>query len=333
MTATAGLREVGAAEWDPLLDALGLTDAYYGRAYLDASAPLAGGTPTLLHLEAPGGHVVFACVVRSDPPDVVSPYGYGGPVPVGDDPPLAAFRDAYAGWCRARGVVSTFVVHHPLLGTARAAATLGWHEVPLAGTVAWPLTADDPGETLHRHHRRLVRRAEAAGLRARVQPAPADLAPFVGLYEDTMRRAGATPFYFFDAAYWEALRRVEPVEVDVHDADGQLVAAVLGMGRPPWLHYHLGGASEAGRRSGASQLAQLTLARYGRAHGYAALHLGGGVGGRDDSLLAYKRRFAPDGLLPAAVGKAVHDRERYLALSGAAEVDWQGFFPAYRRPR
>ena len=43
-------------------------------------------------------------------------------------------------------------------------------------------------------------------------------------------------------------------------------------------------------------------------------------------------RFAPDGLVPASIGKAVHDRERYRALSGA-DVDWDGFFPAYRAPR
>ena len=145
-----------------------------------------------------------------------------------------------------------------------------------------------------------------------------------------MRRADAAPFYFFPPAYWEALRRDVPLVLVEVRRDGELLAAVLGMGAPPWLHYHLGASTDAGRGSGAPHLALLSLAEWGREHGYAVLHLGGGVGGRADSLLEYKRRFAPDGLVPARVGKAVHDRARYLALSGAAEVDWEGFFPAYR---
>ena len=73
--------------------------------------------------------------------------------------------------------------------------------------------------------------------------------------------------------------------------------------------------------------------RWGQEHGYELLHLGGGVGGRADSLLEYKLRFAPDGLAGAAIGKAVHDEPVYLERAGAGAVDWDGFFPAYRAPR
>jgi hypothetical protein len=122
------------------------------------------------------------------------------------------------------------------------------------------------------------------------------------------------------------------VRVDVRRG-GELLASVLGMGEPPWLHYHLGGTADAGRGSGASQLALYALARWGQENGFATLHLGGGVGGRDDSLLRYKLRFAPAGRVEAAIGKAVHDMPAYLRLAGADAVDWDGFFPAYRAPR
>ena len=116
-------------------------------------------------------------------------------------------------------------------------------------------------------------------------------------------------------------------------AGGELVASALGMGEPPWLHYHLGAAADAARGTGASHLALLALAEWGRANGYETLHLGGGVGGRADSLLEYKLRFAPDGLVPSEIGKAVHDEAAYLRLSRADAIDWDGFFPAYRKPR
>ena len=219
---------------------------------------------------------------------------------------------------------------HPLLRNGGPP----FRRTPLAGTVAWDLRGDDDLLAgMHKHHRRLVRRARTAGCEAAVERGPGDLAAFVPLYERTMRRADADPFYLFPPAYWEALARDVPlVRADVR-AGGELVASALGMGEPPWLHYHLGAAADAARGTGASHLALLALAEWGRANGYETLHLGGGVGGRADSLLEYKLRFAPDGLVPSEIGKAVHDEAAYLRLSGAGAIDWDGFFPAYRQPR
>jgi hypothetical protein len=329
---SGALVEVEAGRWDGELRAAGLSDVYYSRGLVSASALLAPGTPVLLRLGGAGGSVFLACVVRDDPTDSVTPYGYGGPAGTGARPPLAAFPAAYQAWCERRGIVSTFAVFHPLLRNADSPAAGGFRRRAIAGTVAWPLQGDLLA-AMDKHHRRLVRRAQAGGQDAAVDPAPGDLAEFVEVYEQTMRRAGAAPFYFFPPAYWDALRAgVRLVRVDVRRGR-ELLASVLGMGEPPWLHYHLGGASEAGRGSGASHLALFALARWGQENGFATLHLGGGVGGREDSLLRYKLRFAPGGLVGAAIGKAVHDLPGYLRLSGADAVDWDGFFPAYRAPR
>ena len=330
---TAACAEVGAERWDDTLRAAGMTDVYLARGYVAASAALSGAEPVLLRLAGDGGDVFFAALLRSDPADVVTPYGYGGPAATGEDPPLSAFPEAYERWCRGRGVVSSFVVFHPLLGNAESPAAAGFHRVPLAGTVAWPLDGPDLLAGMHRHHRRLVRRALAGGQDVTVERAPASLDEFVAVYEQTMRRADAAPFYLFPRSYWDALREGVPlVCVDVR-RDGELLAAVLGMGEAPWLHYHLGGTTDAARGSGASHLALYSLAEWGREQGFSTLHLGGGVGGADDSLLEFKLRFAPGGRVPAAVGKAVHDRAAYARLSGSGEIDWDGFFPAYREPR
>jgi serine/alanine adding enzyme len=119
------------------------------------------------------------------------------------------------------------------------------------------------------------------------------------------------------------------VFVDVR-RDMELAASVLCLAGSPWLHYHLGGASDEGRRLGASHLALLAAARWGQERGREALHLGGGVGGREDSLFEYKRRFAPGDLVTASVGKAVHDEEAYRRLAGVTEIAYDGYFPAYR---
>ena len=134
-----------------------------------------------------------------------------------------------------------------------------------------------------------------------------------------MQRADADAFYLFDDAYWSALADGVPmVSVEVWQGSEQL-AGVVGLTGAPWLHYHLGASSDSGRSLGASHLALYELARWGQEQGYSHLHLGGGVGGRRDSLFLYKERFAPGGEIPAAIGKAVHDPARYRELTGQAE--------------
>jgi hypothetical protein len=326
------LVEVEPDRWDAVLGEAGVTDVYYSRGFLAASAVLVDGAPVLLELPGADGTVLFACLLRRDPSDVVSPYGYGGPVGAGADPPLERFPGAYEAWCRTRGVVSSFVVFHPLTGSAGSAASALFRRIPLGATVAWPLTGRDLLDGMHRHHRRLVRRAQGEGLEVTVDPAPTELVSFAALYEETMRRVQASQFYFFPARYWQTLLcGVALVRVDVRQ-DGRLLASVLGMGKPPWLHYHLGARSDTYRRDGASHLALYELAAWGQAHGVETLHLGGGVGGRPDSLFEFKLRFAPDAHVGVAIGKAVHDTDRYLRLAGADAVDWDGFFPAYREP-
>ena len=308
------MREVDAASWD---ERTGELDAYYRRPYVESAALLDGGRPFLLEHEG----ALFAGVEREDPArDVVTPYGYGGPV--GGD---GSFWAAYEEWARERGVVSTFVRFHPLYANQEGASI---HVDQLAPTVAWRLDPErDLLAGLHWKHRNKVRKAENAGAQV---GAAVGLGDFVPLYEDTMRRVDADEFYFFAPAYWEALARLGDAVVRF-DAEiaGEVVASAHCLATPPWLHYHLSGTTETGRSTGSSTLVLLEAARWAQAEGYERFHLGGGLGGKPDSLHHFKARFDPEGLVDAAVGKAIHDEVAYRRLSGGA-AGYDGFFPAYR---
>ena len=304
------MRELDPAAWDALE-----LDAYYRRPYVEAAALLDKGRPFLL--EHDGAR--FAGIERDEPRDVVTPYGYGGPTADG-------FWDAYEEWARERGVVTTFVRFHPLYGNQRGAPI---HVDELAPTVAWRLDPDrDLLAGLHFKHRNKVSKAENAGATVTQHDG---LGEFVPLYEDTMRRVNADDFYFFEPAYWERLGELPLVRFDAEIA-GEVVASALCLATPPWLHYHLSGTTDAGRTTGSSTLVLLEAARWAQANGYERFHLGGGLGGKEDSLHHFKARFDPEGLVPAAVGKAIHDEDAYRRLSGGSEGVFEGFFPAYRRP-
>jgi hypothetical protein len=273
-----------------VLEELGFVDVYLTREYVEASTLLEPGRPLFLRAD----QAVFPAILREGPTDVITPYGYGGPVGPG-------FWEPYTDWCRANGVVTTFVRFHPLYANQREAGP-DVHVQPLAGTVAWRLDEEgDLFERMHRHHRRVVRKALAAGVEATAQLAPESLAGFVALYERTMERQEAQDFYYFPPEYWGAL------ETGLRD------------------HVIL-----FGRKLGASTLLFLEAARWAQELGYTRFHLGGGVGGARDSLHEFKLRFDPGGEVEAAIGKAIHDREAYRRLAGP-EAGLDGSFPAYRR--
>jgi len=299
-----------------VLEELGFVDVYLTREYVEASTLLELGRPLFLRTD----EAVFAAILRDGPTDVITPYGYGGPVGAG-------FWEPYGDWCREHGVVTTFVRFHPLYANQRDAPP----EVkvqPLAGTVAWRLNQEgDLLERMHRHHRRVVRKALAAGVEARARLAPESLEGFVALYQQTMERQEAEDFYFFPPDYWRALETSLRDNVVLFEAGDD--AKLLCLHAPPWLHYHLGASSDAGRKLGASTLLFLEAARWAQELGYTRFHLGGGVGGARDSLYEFKLRFDPGGEVEAAIGKAVHDEEAYRRLVGP-DAGLDGFFPAYR---
>jgi Acetyltransferase (GNAT) domain len=316
------LREVSAGEWDALLAELGCADAYYLRAYVEASCTLDSGELVLLEHD----NAVLAGIVReipgSDLRDVRTPYGYGGPVGA----EVAGFYSEYDEWCAERGIVSTFIRFHPLFENHRAAEGASY----ASPTVGWQLEGDLLA-AMHGKHRNTVRKAQKAGVAVDVTAAPDDLSAFAALYERTMERQGAAGYYFFAPEYWERLLGLggHLVQFDAF-CGGEVVASALCLRGNRWLHYHLGATDDAARDLGASNLLLYTAAVWGQEQQLEEFHLGGGAGAKEDSLLAFKQRFSPEGRREFWVGKLVHDEEAYRRLSGGTEIDYDGFFPAYR---
>lgn len=350
------LERIDPERWNNALDEVGVADIYFRYEQVSVSAELDGGEPVLLQLRSGGdgvhdigsgggsGAVSFAFLLRRIPDgggsfDIVTPYGYGGPVATGEMPPIDAFHAAFDAWGIDNGVVSTFIRYHPLLQNHEYAHPKA-EVVQLAGTVAIDTSADrDLLMTMHGKHRNVVRKALAAGVEVRTVEGSEDLGEFADLYDLTMRRQNAADFYFFPDAYWRALESGLRPHVVRFDAllEGRLVASALCFATEPYLHYHLGATADEARNLGASNLLLHEASLWAQQRGWSAVHLGGGVGGSADSLLKFKQRFDGDGLRACAIGKLVNDAARYRELAGIdaaapAAALTEGFFPAYRAP-
>jgi serine/alanine adding enzyme len=196
------VRVVPASEWDSLAADLAGGDTYTLAAYHEVSALLEppGTRPVFLHVHSADGDIALPLLLRPLPDghgwDATTPYGYGGPLSR-NARDAGAFGRALDAWARRNGVVSTFLRLHPILDNARLVPRTA-ELVELGSTAAWDVS---PGRDLmshmHAHHRRSARRAAQAGLQVTVIPDPHSLEGFRKLYEATMRRQEAAPFFFF----------------------------------------------------------------------------------------------------------------------------------------
>lgn len=339
LVSVGDMHVVPAGQWDERVAALGGLDTYTTAAYHRLSALLTtrGTTSVLLHFEHTDGDVALPLLLRPLPGgqgwDATSAYGYGGPV-ARTDRAVAAFGMALDDWARGNRVVATFLRLHPVLGNARLVPPTA-ELVLLGSTVGWNVSSGrDLLSHMHPHHRRAARRADRAGLEVVVVPRPPSLDAFQRLYEETMRRQHAAPFFYFPRAYWEALVRngesLQPVLVEGR-LDGELVAALLCFRHGAWLHYHLGATDEAARSIAASHRCFLAAAEWAQSLGTTGFHLGGGVGGSSTStLFEFKRRFDLEREpLSFHVAKLVHDPGQYRLLADGDST--RGFFPPWRR--
>ena len=278
--------------------------------------------------------------------DATSVYGYAGPVASHEevpDPVIRAFQANLHAELERRRVVATFSRLHPLIEQRELLTGLG--EVRSMGpTVSIDLTA--PPEVqwagYSKSCRRIVRHAQEQGVVCFEDRDWRYRREWVRIYDETMERVGAPASYRFDGEYFDLLAaELGPVlRLFVACLEGDLVAAGLYTICGGIVQAHLGGSRTESARLSPTRLLDDTVRRWGAAAGARVLHLGGGVGGRKDSLFQYKAGFS-DRRHEYLTWRWVLDPVAYAALSetphgavshGADDGADDGFFPSYRRP-
>jgi Acetyltransferase (GNAT) domain len=301
----------------------------------------AEGATHTLRIETDEAVLLAPLLVRQigDGPDrdAVSPYGYPGftLIPANGPPGVRSSPDYVrqsanapgegglepeeVDWSRT-GLVSVFIRHRLDL-------------VPFAGATERNIVqiADPALKPKSRPtDRRQVRRNLEAGYTVELVPgaetSAARRADFLDLYEQTMRRTGAAPHYFFGAAYFDRLLPADRTWLALAaDAHGAPAAASIAAVSDGYLHYYLSGSADShlGDSPMKNVLARLLELS---AELELPLNLGGGIH-PGDALEEFKRGFA-NRTLAWRTSELVCDPERYAALS--AGRDAAAFFPAYR---
>lgn len=338
-------------------------DFYSLPRYAALAASTDGGTPVAALAEGGAGTVLMPLLLRDIPRsgsahgdapwrDAASPYGYPGigcatTSGAGDATPLVrAALPAIAAALRERRVVSLFLRLNPLLPVD--AGALGAHGVVVehGATVSIDLTVpeDELFREMRAGHAKDLRRLASRGFTCECDDTcrPESIATFVEIYTETMDRLGAAAGYYFDADYLTRLIAAlddRAMIALVRPGDREEVAAVgLYTAVNGTVQSHLRGTRAAYLPVAPTKLETVAAARWAKARGNRTLHLGGGLGGREDALFRFKSGFSPR-RHPFQTARLVLDPVRYgrltaswAAAAGRPAAEAAGFFPAYRAP-
>jgi len=340
-TLKGSLLDVDAPEWEAVLRAA-RHDFYHLPAYVALCAVQEGGQPRALCVTDEERAMLLPLVIRGIPGggfDATSPYGYPGPVGIGTDDPAFLRVALVAGLqvLREAGIVSAFVRLHPLLNPLppNGIGTLVRHGETVSIDLTLPI--EELWVQTRLNHRRDIARAVRLGYVARMDEDWQHLEAFKHLYWATMARRSATPFYFFEDAYFDRLRDAlgENLHLCVVEKDGVIAAVGLFVETNGIVQYHLSGTGDAFRTVQPTKLMMHFVRGWAKDRGNQVLHLGGGVGGDSDSLLQFKIGFSPLRHTFNTL-RMVTDEPEYDRLVAARDplLDpnaRSGFFPLYRQ--
>ncbi len=353
MTLRAELLSPESPVWTEVL-ANARHDFYHLPAYARMAAVTDKGEPRALLVTEGERTLLLPLIVRRIPHtdsawDVTSPYGYPGTLVIAPEADRAAFaREALLfarEWLRAEGCVSLFVRQNPVLGpTVDLAGAERATAVSHGETIVIDLRASEEAlwsETMS-GHRNEINRSIRAGHAASIDTDFRHLDRFVTIYQDTMTRVGASAYYFFDRAYVTAMREAlgRSLSLAVVEIGGVVAAAGLFVETCGIVEYHLSGTDPAFMKERPTKLMLHHVRSWAKARGNTVMHLGGGVGGAQDSLFKFKAGFGK-GRAAFNTLRMITDASRYDALTSerdarkagpTEEHPLTGFFPAYRKP-
>lgn len=339
-------------QWADALTAAGADDVYYTPEYLGSLEANGDGSARLFVYRHPRGAVVYPFLLRpvalagadTGYYDISSPYGYSGPfvaaAPAHEQAVADGFIENFADYVKQQHIVSEFSRFHPLLANHDAFRGMALEHV--GDTVSVNLELD--GEKLWQSSfdgrtRTAVKKARELGVTVVFGTGEEQLCNFTDLYTQTMRRLGASAYYYFSEACFERLHAALAGDLGTFAEawhEGVCIASILLLRGGRFLHYHLSATHPDHRRIPANNLLLAEAIEWGWSRNLTRLHLGGGLA-PDDGLFRFKAGFSPD-RAPYLVGKRIHDQAAYDELvrtrfPGEGRLDGTfGYFPYYRRP-
>ena len=324
-------------------------DIYFNLDYGDLCTFIESGKCLLFECKTENGIIKNMFIKRQVPwlvdgkvyYDIITPYGYGGPIVCEANDIHALVNDyekQFRKYCEENDIVSEFIRFHPIFRN--------WEPFYECYTVEYSRQTvgtnlkdfDDPvSSEFSKSARKELRKAVRNGVTCSIHKSPSDLSTFRKLYEETMDRNNASSMYYFPDNYYKLLTStLKPyvLEIQAH-LNGEIIASELYFTQGEYLHAHLLGSNEQLLNSGGGIMLEATAAKWGKENGYHFIHHGGGrTSAIEDPLFLYKKKFGKNTLFEFYTGKKIWNKRVYSKLREIREQMEmpinESYFPIYR---
>lgn len=340
MLAVYGVEE--AEKWDEIVRSFPDYEVFYLSGYCRAfmRENPANGEPLLLlytNGEERAVNVVFRRDVSLDRHlegkvpgetcfDLTTPYGYGGFRGTVFD--WEKLNREYRKYCTDRHYICEFV-RFGLFSDYHAHYD-GTVETRTHNVVRHLLSSDELWMSFRQKVRKNVKRADKNGLQFSADRNGEFLDDFLRIYYSTMERSGADREFYFSESFFRDLNRMKDNVMYFHVVyEGKIISSELVLYGGENAYSYLGGTDRAYFDVRPNDFLKYEIMKWCRDKGLKNFVLGGGYGA-DDGIFAYKKSFAPDGVVDFHIGHRIFDEERYRYLCGLRTAGDLSYFPAYR---
>lgn len=274
--------------------------------------------------------------------DCTSVYGYPGPItnfPVEllNREVILAFKTALVSYLESAGIISAFSRFHPIINENPIWDNL--NSLRAHGrtiTIDLAQSLEDQRGQYQRTVRSKIKQLSGKAFTVREAKTDNDLSLFIEIYKENMERVNASSYYFFDKDYFESLLYSPEFGCKLFlccDGDVVTSGAIITFSNEI-MQLHLSSTSSEYLKIGPMKLLIDEITIYGRNHRMKYLHMGGGVGGNEDSLFQFKSGFSHM-MLKFKTWRLISDQKVYDELVkeiSEAEIIDSDYFPLYREP-
>lgn len=277
-------------------------------------------------------------IEHTDLCDFTSSYGYTGPLSNKPFDSLSYelienFKSSFFDFMKDHKAVSLFSRLNPFLNQLPLLEKIGG--VRTNGKTIYIDLKYSLEEQRARYNKRLVRQIrQLRNKRYVIKHAESqeEVQLFCKMYNENMFRVGAKQSYYFEESYFSSLLASPDFDsslILIYDGKEMICGALL-MWVNQIITIHLSATKESHIHLSPSKLLTEEISLFARTVGVEYLHLGGGVGGREDSLFKFKSSFS-NHMLADNLWCFIADEDAYSQLVQERNISAdRGYFPLYR---
>lgn len=272
--------------------------------------------------------------------DIVTPYGYGGPLILeykDKEALIEGYNAAFQNYCRQNRIVCEFIRFHLFDNTDIREHYYGTTVKMLDDVIVETAGEYDAIYAQYEHKvRKNIKRALNSGLEMVIENDLGHLDDFLKIYYQTMDRNNAKEYYYFEREYFEDIAKRLPGNFMYFYVmlDGAVISTELVLYSEDYAYSFLGGTNADYYSVRPNDFLKDAIIKWCNQKGIKKFILGGGYQ-ENDGIYRYKRSFTKAEDVPFYVGKAIFNREAYDRFVSerekSGELDREtGYFPLYR---